>query len=326
QSNVTKARVQAGTSKRQLDRTKYLASRQLIAQADLETAQANYDTAQAQVIAERASLQQAAASLHQAEVNLGYATIVSPVDGVVISRNIDVGQTVAASLQAPTLFLIAQDLRQVQVDTNVAEADIGKLKAGLQAEFTVDAFPGETFKGRVRQIRNAPQTVQNVVTYDAVLDVENPEQKLKPGMTANVSFLYDSRKDVLRVPNAALRFQMPRPEGRANRPQGTGDRPRASGEGAPGMGDRSQGGSEGKMRRVRWQLAEGQKRIWVLQDGRPRPVVITPGLTDGSFTEVVDGKLEEGDQVVTSASGVVAGNRSRQQRGGQGNGRAMRMF
>lgn len=323
-SGVTKARVLAQTSKRQLDRTKYLASRQLIALAELETAQANHDTAQAQVIAEQAGLKQAEASLHQAEVNLGYATIVSPVDGVVISRNIDVGQTVAASLQAPTLFLIAQDLRRVQVDTNVAEADIGKLKAGLEAEFTVDAYPGETFKGKVRQIRNAPQTVQNVVTYDAVLDVANPEQKLKPGMTANVAFIHDSREDALRVPNAALRFQMPRREGAGNRRREQSDRA----ERPQGESDRSQAETDRPKARERRMLAEDEKRIWVLREGRPRPVVITLGLTDGSFTEVVEGELEEGDRVITGATGTApASNRPRQQRGqgGQG-GRAPRMF
>lgn len=309
-SNVTKAQVLAQNASRQLERTRYLAARQLIATAELETAQANHDTAQAQVVAERAGLKQAAASLHQAEVNLGYTTIVSPVEGVVISRNMDVGQTVAASLQAPTLFLIAQDLRRVQVDTNVAEADIGKLRPGLAAEFTVDAYPGETFRGKVRQIRNAPQTVQNVVTYDAVLDVSNPEQKLKPGMTANVSFLHDSRADVLRLPNAALRFQMPRREGSPERRQAM--RPR-------GGGDAPQG-------RERSRLADGQKRIWVLREGRPRPVVVTPGLTDGSVTEVVAGKLEAGDMVVTGATGAgQAASRPRSPRG-QGGGRAPRMF
>lgn len=326
-SQVTKSEVLAGTAKRQLDRTRYLADRQLIATAELETAQANYDTARAQVIAERASLKQAGASLHQAEVNLGYTTIVSPVDGVVISRNIDVGQTVAASLQAPTLFLIAQDLRQVQVNTNVAEADIGKLKAGLAAEFTVDAFPGETFRGKVRQIRNAPQTVQNVVTYDAVLDVANPEQKLKPGMTANVTFLYDSREDVLRLPNAALRFQMPRPEGSrregmANRRQGGQERAEG-GEKAEGAEQAASAEGQGRMRR---KLADDEKRIWVLREGRPRPVVIKPGLSDGSFTEVREGELEEGDQVITGATGTGTATRQRRQQGGQGGGRAMRMF
>ncbi len=138
-------------------------------------------------------------------------SILSPTDGTVISRSVDVGQTVAASLSAPTLFVIAKDLREMQVDTSVAEADVGRLSPGMPATFTVDAFPGERFRGKVRQIRNAPQTVQNVVTYDAVIDVDNPDLKLRPGMTANVTFVAAEKDDVLRVPNAAMRFR-PAPE------------------------------------------------------------------------------------------------------------------
>ena len=148
-----------------------------------------------------------ARALHQAEVNLGYTTITSPIDGTVISRNIDVGQTVASAFQAPTLFLIAQDLRRMQVDTSVSEADVGRLKTGMATTFSVDAYPGESFSGRVRQIRSSPTTVQNVVTYDAVIDVDNSSLKLKPGMTANVSFVTAERPSVVRVPNAALRFE-----------------------------------------------------------------------------------------------------------------------
>src|SRR5262249_16962441 len=149
------------------------------------------------------------AQLTQAETNLKYTVIKSPISGIVISRSVDVGQTVAASLQAPTLFTIAEDLKKMQVDTSVAEADVGKLSADMPATFTVDAFPGERFKGKVRQIRNAATAVQNVVTYDAVIDVDNAELKLRPGMTANVTFVYAQKDNALRVPNAALRFRMP---------------------------------------------------------------------------------------------------------------------
>ena len=180
--------------------------RQLIAPADVDTAQANALATAAQVKANAGQLAQAKAQLRQARINLDYTRIVSPTNGVVISRSVDVGQTVAASLQAPTLFLIAEDLQKMQVDTSVAEADVGKLRSGMSATFTVDAFPNERFAGVVRQIRNAPQTLQNVVTYDAVLDVKNPELKLRPGMTANVTFVWAERQDVLRVSNAALRF------------------------------------------------------------------------------------------------------------------------
>src|SRR4051812_7362483 len=193
----------------QRQRSRKLREQNLVAQADVDTAEAAADAAQAQVAAQKGQEAQARAQLHQAEINLAYTTISSPTDGTVIARSVDVGQTVAASLQAPTLFTIAQDLTKMQVDTSVAEADVGKLKPDMAATFTVDAYPNEKFRGKVRQIRNSPQIVQNVVTYDAVIDVENRALKLKPGMTANVTFIYAEKDDVLKVPNAALRFRPP---------------------------------------------------------------------------------------------------------------------
>ncbi|MCI0659011.1 MAG: efflux RND transporter periplasmic adaptor subunit, partial [Acidobacteria bacterium] len=207
--NLTKARAQAKDSQLQYERAEALAKQNLVAQADLDTAKATAEGAHATVTASEGAVEQARASLNQTEINLAYTTIVSPTDGMVISRNVDVGQTVAASLQAPTLFSIAEDLRKIQVDSSVAEADVGKLRPGMEASFFVDAYPSERFTGTVRQIRNAPQTVQNVVTYDAVLDVSNPDMKLKPGMTANITFITSERDDVLRVPNSALRFRPP---------------------------------------------------------------------------------------------------------------------
>ena len=186
----------------------------------------------------QAQLAQSRASLEQARTNLRYTDILSPTDGVVISRAVNVGQTVAASLSAPVIFTIAQDLRKMEVHTNVAESDIGRLKPGMRVSFTVDAYPGEPFRGSIRDIRNAPQMVQNVVTYDAVIDVANPDLKLKPGMTATVSIVTDRRRDVIAVPNTALRF---RPEGappvtaRRASWRGRGARRRPTGErGAPG--------------------------------------------------------------------------------------------
>src|SRR6185369_3376583 len=161
----------------------------------------------AQVSASEAGVEQARAALNQAEVNLKYTTIQSPIDGVVISRSVDVGQTVAASLQTPTLFTIAQDLTKMQVDTSVAEGDVGKIQPNMTVGFTVDAQPGQRFEGKVRQVRDAAVTVQNVVTYDAVIDVDNSKRLLKPGMTAAVTFTPAERNDVLRIPNAALRFR-----------------------------------------------------------------------------------------------------------------------
>jgi HlyD family secretion protein len=218
---------------------------------------------------------QARAALSQARVNLAYTDIRSPTSGVVISRNVDVGQTVAASLQAPTIFVIAEDLAKMQVDTSVAEADVGRLKAGMAATFTVDAYPGETFRGKVRQIRNAPQTVQNVVTYDAVIDVDNPELKLKPGMTANVTFVYAEKDDVLKVPNSALRFRPP--------PALLGD--------AKGSGAAAKPG------------ASGQRTVWTLAGDKPEPEKVKTGISDGSFTEVMEGNLEVGEVVITDVLG-----------------------
>jgi HlyD family secretion protein len=214
QANLVKAEVAVVDAKRNLDRNKPLLERQVIAQATLDTAQVNYDTAvaqievaKAQVESSKAQVEQAKAALELAETNLRYTTIRSPVNGTVISRNVDVGQTVAASLQAPTLFTIAKDLTKMQVDTNVSEADVGRITVGQDATFNVDAYAGRTFRGKVSEVRNAPIIVQNVVTYDVVIQVDNQDLKLKPGMTANVSVMIAHREGVLKIPNAALRFQ-----------------------------------------------------------------------------------------------------------------------
>jgi HlyD family secretion protein len=187
---------------------------------------------------------------------------------VVVSRTVDVGQTVAASLQAPTLFTIAEDPRKMQVDTNVAEADVGRLTSGMKAAFRVDAFPGERFSGTVRQIRSAAQIVQNVVTYDAVIDVDNAGLKLKPGMTANVTFVYAEKDDALKIPTAALRF-----------------RPRAA------------------LAQTQPLVADGERLVWVMRERRPQPVRVRTGLTEGAITEVVDGAVSPGDALVVDVSG-----------------------
>jgi HlyD family secretion protein len=276
QANVLKAKVQATDADRQFKRAQSLAERDLIAAADRDTAQATADAARAQVQSAEASLEQSRAALHQAEVNLTYTTIVSPINGIVLSRSVDVGQTVAASLQAPVLFLIAEDLSKMQVDTSVAEADVGKLSPGMEASFTVDAYPAERFHGKVRQIRNAPQTVQNVVTYDVVIDVNNADLKLKPGMTANVTFVHADKTDVLRVPNAALRFRPP-PEM---------------------LGRPARGASEAKTP-DKAAATPDQRTVWVLREKTPQPLIIRTGVSDGTLSEVTSGHLEAGDQVIT---------------------------
>jgi len=298
QGNLAKAKAQAVDAERQYRRNGELLAERLVSQADLDTAQATAEAARATVVASNGAVAQAKAMLNQAEVNLKYTNILSPTNGVVISRSVDVGQTVAASLQAPTLFVIAEDLAKMQVDTSVAEADVGRLREGMSVTFTVDAYPAEAFTGVVRQIRNSPQTVQNVVTYDAVIDVANPQLKLRPGMTANVTFIYAEKDDVLRVPNAALRFRPSSalaarrsdPSQAAGQAGAAGGR-RPAGASSPATGSRS--GTE----------TPDRKTVWVLRGDQPERVRIRAGISDGSVTEVVEGELQAGDPVITDASG-----------------------
>jgi HlyD family secretion protein len=287
QADLLKAQVQAKDAERQLGRQRSLHEQKLTAQADFDTAQANSDVAGAQVAAAQGRVAQTRAALHQAQVNLDYATIESPIDGVVISRAVDVGQTVTASLQTPTLFVIAEDLRKMQVDTSVAEADVGRLQSGMRAYFMVDAFPNDRFEGTVRQIRNAATTVQNVVTYDAVIDVENPELKLRPGMTANVTFVYAEQQEALRTVNAALRFKPSAELLKAS-----------DGAGQPSLTSTARG---------RRQPSHTGRTLWVLRGQTPQPVTVKLGITDGAHTEILDGGLREGDLVITDVAGGGSG-------------------
>jgi HlyD family secretion protein len=406
-AQTAKADVARTDAKRAYDRSAELFRRDLVAQADRDTAQANYDSAVAQSDSARASeqalaagiksaeaqlrVQEAAlqsaraqvdqkqAALVQAQTNLNYTTIQAPVDGVVVSRAVDVGQTVAASLQAPTLFTIAQDLTKMQVETSVDEADIGRVKLEDRATFTVDAFSGQTFNGIVTQIRKAPTVVQNVVTYTVVIAVDNPGERLLPGMTANVKLVYDEKPNVLKVPNAALRF----------RPAGTDAPPAAALGGGPPGGSGGPGGGGGQGRQspeeIRERLVKGlglnaeqqkkldpiladmreqmsglrglpdgerqqrvavareamrarirailtpeqQKkfdesagaastgrgsrgptsgRVYVVEeDGKPKAVSVTLGISDGTATELIRGELKEGQEVIIGA-GVKPGS------------------
>jgi HlyD family secretion protein len=326
-ANVNKAEVALVDADRQYKRQKVLQDQSLVAGATVESAQVAYDTAKAALAASRATQAQAAANLAQARLNLSYATIYSPVDGVVLSRAVDVGQTVAASLQAPTLFTIAEDLARMQIDTAVAEGDVGRLTEGMKATFTVDAFPGRQFHGVVRQVRNAPTTTQGVVTYDAVIDVDNSDHALRPGMTANVTFVLAQVADAVKIPNAALRFKPSREQlmavfaqfgGRAGRGSGGsgGSGRRGSGDGSGGPGGAGRGMPDGMPGMPGMPGAGGpggqrdlgdKKRVFKLVDGRPRPVLIKPGLTDGSSTEMVEGDLKPGDELVTDIQGVPTG-------------------
>jgi HlyD family secretion protein len=272
-------------------------------QAQVQQSQAGVEQSQAQVLAAQAQVQQAAAALQLAEVNLAHTTITSPIDGIVVSRDVNVGQTVAASLSAPTLFTIANDLTKMQVIANIDQADIGLVENAKSVKFSVDAFPGKDFDGKIEQMRLNPVNVQNVVTYNVVIDVDNPEQKLKPGMTANLTVTIDERNNVLKVPNAALRFT---PQDRSGQRTGGGN---GNGQGRrqSGGGDVSQrGGNAGNGADVQFApstapVLAGQTRIvWVMgQDGTPERRRIKVGLSDGASTEVVEGNLVEGEMVIT---------------------------
>jgi HlyD family secretion protein len=311
--------VQSKNAALQLTRQRSLNERKLSAQADYDTAVMTADVAEAQVASSRGRVEQLRAALHQAQVNLDYATINSPIDGVIISRSVDVGQTVAASLQTPTLFVIAEDLRKMQVDTSVAEADVGKLQSDMKATFTVDAYPNQRFEGKVRQIRNSATTVQNVVTYDAVIDVQNPELKLRPGMTANVTFVYAQEQDALRTLNASLRFK-PTPamlgQGREREGRGGSDRAQAQNT----LTSTSQ-------QRPRREEPSDRRMLWVLRGQRPVGVSVRTGITDGTHTAILDGELKEGDEVITDVAGpggaAAPATPSQPGRGGPGGFRRM---
>jgi len=319
-ASVTRAEAQERDADQVLARARALNEQGLASGAELQTAQTGVSVAKAATEVARATLAQAAAALHQARVNLSYTDIFSPIDGTVISRNVDVGQTVASSLQAPVLFTIAEDLRKMQVHTSVAEGDVGRLQPGMDATFTVDAFPGQAFRGKVGQIRNAAQTVQNVVTYDAVIDVDNGDLRLRPGMTATVTVAFAERPDALAVPNSAFRFRPP-PEASA--------RVHGDPSGAPPVGSAAPGTSVAVGRRRPTAIAtatdaadasdEGakpppvhagtRKTLYVLRNGAPEALAVSVGLSDGTVSEILESPspggragLQPGDQVVVDAT------------------------
>lgn len=259
-ANLEKSKVALRDTVSTFERNKILFAKNFISRHDLDTSETAYLSALAQIKASEAQVEQTRAALSLAQTNLRYTRIVSPVNGTVISRSVDVGQTVAASFQTPTLFTIAQDLTKMQIVANIDEADIGRLRVGQPVTFTVDAYPDLTFRGNVSEIRNSPTTVQNVVTYDVIVKVDNSDLKLKPGMTANVSIVIDDKKRILRVPNAALRVKIQETSSAAPAPKGAG--------------------------------------VWVLEKKKPRRVPLTLGISDNRFTEVLSGSLSEGAAVI----------------------------
>lgn len=276
-ASLEKAQVGVIDADRTNRRNQELVKPGFVAQSDVDSSQTLWEQAVAQKRSAEAALQQFEAALRVARTNLEYATIRSPVNGTVISRNVDVGQTVAASFQTPTLFSIAEDLTKMQVDTNVDESDIGRAVLGQTVTFTVDAWPEKTFTGEVAQVRNSPIVTQNVVTYNVVVRVDNRDLFLKPGMTANVSIQVKKFSDVLKIPNAALRY---RPTAKGTEAESAGKRPAA-----------------GKGKEV------GGQRVSLLgKDGKPVPVTIKSGISNGTFTVLEEGNLKEGDLLVTGES------------------------
>jgi HlyD family secretion protein len=316
-AGVTRAEAQQRDADLVLKRAKSLHEQGLASAAELQTAETAVSVAAAATEVAKATLQQQQAALNQAQVNLSYTDIFSPIDGTVISRSVDVGQTVAASLQAPVLFTIAEDLKKMQVHTSVAEGDVGRLQPGMDTWFTVDAFPGQRFKGKISQIRNAAQTVQNVVTYDAVIDVQNDDLRLRPGMTATTTIVFAEKHDVLAIPNTALRFKPPSevasaiasasaatPAASLSVTAAGGDpAAMASASAAPAPAAAASGG--GPPRKRRWgggAESTPERQIYVLRNGKPEQVEVKIGLTDGTVTEITSGELKEGDQVITEAN------------------------
>ena len=265
------------------------------------------DSAVAKNDSTRAAVQSAQAGVRTAELNLGYTTITSPIDGIVVSRDVNVGQTVAASLSAPTLFTIANDLTKMQVIANIDQADIGLVENAKSVKFSVDAFPGKDFDGQIEQMRLNPQNVQNVVTYNVVIDVDNPDQKLKPGMTANLTITIDERNNVLKVPNAALRF-MPQDASTQRSGNGNGQGRRQAGGNSGSDSTAPSKGGDVQFAPSTAPVLAGQTRIvWVLgQDGKPERRRIKIGLTDGAATEVVEGNLVEGEMVITGQTSTAS--------------------
>jgi HlyD family secretion protein len=320
-ASLERSKVSLETATKNFERAKSLFAKSLISLEEMDAAEANYLNAKSDLVSSEASLAQAKSTLDLSNVDLRYAVIKSPVDGVVITRKVNTGQTLQSSYQAPVLFQVATDLTKMKVECSVDESDIGKVKEGQKVRFSVEAYQNETFNGVVQQVRFSPETVQNVVTYTTIVNVENPEKKLLPGMTATVSIIVGEAKGVLRVPNAALRFTPNLPQEQlaaimkeylermmAQR-QAEGGQPGAKVEGGPrpeggqrqfnrqggGMPGAAQGGGEGQAGRARPQMP----RVWMQdKDGKWGMMFVRTGVSDTSYTEIVRSELKEGDVVV----------------------------
>lgn len=259
-ANLVKIQAIAENDRKTYNRYKNLVGKNFMAKSELDLAESTYKSDLAQISAAKAQIAQAQASYNTIATNLRFTRIISPVDGTVVARNIDVGQAVAASFQAPELFTVAQDLKQMQIEVSVSEADIGKVKVGQDVNYTLDGYQDQVFKGKVTQVRISPTTVQNVVTYSVIVKVNNEDLKLKPGMTANVSIITSKKDDVLAVENIALKFT----------PNTKGDAPKYKNQG-----------------------------IWIMQKKKPTRVDIKVGVSNDTHTEVISTQLQSGDTVIT---------------------------
>lgn len=284
-SSLEKAKVTSKNNRRNYHRSKKLYAKKVVSIEELDSVRTAYEAGLADTKLAEAQVLQAKAALEIAKTDLKHTVILSPLNGIVISRNVDVGQTVVSSFQTPTLFNIAEDLVHMQVNTNVDEADIGMVKVGQDAKFTVDAFPEDVFEGKVSEIRMAPILFQNVVTYDTIINVDNSSLKLKPGMTANASILVDRVEDVLRVPNAALRY-------------------------TPSEVFKSE--TDKKALIDRKSSAKTRSHIWVLENGKLRRLEIKLGRGNDSFTEISEGDLKEGQEVVIGETAPVTAGKGQQ--------------
>lgn len=300
-ANLQKARVTLADTARTLQRNKQLLNGGIISQSDYDVSEIAWQAAKASLKAAEGSVSQTKGALQQARTNLRYSIIRSPVDGVVISRAIDVGQTVAASFQTPTLFTIAQDLTKMQIEVSVDEADISRIRLDQNATFTVDAYPEQQFRGKVVQIRSAPIITQNVVTYVVVVNVDNKELKLKPGMTANVTIEVASRDNVLKLPPAALRFK----------PKGLEKKGDAAMEKRPAAGSPAGGGRPAGRK-------GGGTQVYLLREGKPVAVPVKTGIASSSGIELVEGNLKEGDEVIIEQTGGDSKKKSGAMGGGMG--------
>jgi len=323
EASVDKAKVTLENTEKQYNRAKSMFEKELISFEQFEATEAQYFGTKSDLLSVEARLEQAKAQLDSSKVDLEYTIIKSPIDGVVINRNINVGQTVAASFQAPVLFQIANDLSKMQVECSVDEADIGTVKEGQKVRFTVDAFPNDNFIGVVRQVRYSPEVIQNVVTYTTIVDVENPEMKLRPGMTATVSIVVGEAKNTLRVSNSALRFN---PNLSPEEMRVLFEEMKRERQGTRGISSQADGQSAVKRpqqkpqadRQANFQMGSGamrsrvqdMARVWIEdENGKLKMLFIRAGVTDNVFTEITGGDLKEGQEVITGENQVASSNR-----------------